>query len=317
MPFDRLQAEQIELFREAWTRAQATQGEPRVSVSRTVIPITSDLDRRLFGDDCERGPGRLARRSDQPSGAATPGSRTGSPRSSHGDAAVQAADTILLTVPSQLGVDYNAAMLETITREIAPAIGWIRKSAPETIGGPGRSTEELSDRGRFEHATRWIRNRRDHGRRASARARGRNRIPFLGLGVWQIPDGPEVRERRPLGLRARVPAHRHRAALREREERGSAGFARRRAARRCPRHDQIHRASRDPVAAAEGSLERLGLEQVDLYLVHWPEGGPYLGVAGDGSERTSSGYARSIGVSNFDGRGARAAACYRQGSLRS
>ena len=40
------------------------------------------------------------------------------------DAAVQAADTILLTVPSQLGVDYNAAMLETIAREIAPALGW-------------------------------------------------------------------------------------------------------------------------------------------------------------------------------------------------
>jgi DNA-binding MarR family transcriptional regulator len=42
------------------------------------------------------------------------------------DAAVQAADTILLTVPSQLGVDYNAAMLETIAREIAPALGSTR-----------------------------------------------------------------------------------------------------------------------------------------------------------------------------------------------
>ena len=40
------------------------------------------------------------------------------------DAAVQAADTVLLTVPSQLGVDYNAAMLETIARDIAPAFGW-------------------------------------------------------------------------------------------------------------------------------------------------------------------------------------------------
>ena len=44
------------------------------------------------------------------------------------DAAVQAADTILLTVPSQLGVDYNAAMLETIARDIAPAIGWSPKN---------------------------------------------------------------------------------------------------------------------------------------------------------------------------------------------
>ncbi|MDX6502973.1 MAG: hypothetical protein QOE29_98, partial [Gaiellaceae bacterium] len=43
-------------------------------------------------------------------------------------AAVRAADTILLTVPSQLGVDYNAALLETIAREIGPAIGWSSKS---------------------------------------------------------------------------------------------------------------------------------------------------------------------------------------------
>src|SRR5260221_4788842 len=50
VPFDQLQAEQIEIFREAWSRAGHTQ-EPRVSVSRSVIPITSDLDRRLFGAD--------------------------------------------------------------------------------------------------------------------------------------------------------------------------------------------------------------------------------------------------------------------------
>src|SRR6059058_547607 len=50
VPFDQLQAEQIHLFREAWSRAGHTR-EPRVSVSRSVIPITSDLDRRLFGAD--------------------------------------------------------------------------------------------------------------------------------------------------------------------------------------------------------------------------------------------------------------------------
>src|SRR5258708_650293 len=50
VPFDELQAEQIELFREAWAKAGHTR-EPRVSVSRSVIPITSDLDRRLFGAD--------------------------------------------------------------------------------------------------------------------------------------------------------------------------------------------------------------------------------------------------------------------------
>ena len=50
------------------------------------------------------------------------------------DAAVQAADTILLTVSSQLGVDYNAAMLETIARAIAPAVGWSAKNVPEPVG---------------------------------------------------------------------------------------------------------------------------------------------------------------------------------------
>ena len=50
VPFDELQAEQIELFREAWTNASHTR-DPRISVSRSVIPITSDFDRRLFGTD--------------------------------------------------------------------------------------------------------------------------------------------------------------------------------------------------------------------------------------------------------------------------
>jgi len=48
------------------------------------------------------------------------------------DAAVQAADTLMLTVPSQLGVEYNTAMLATIAREIAPAIGW----RPQNDGAP-------------------------------------------------------------------------------------------------------------------------------------------------------------------------------------
>jgi hypothetical protein len=46
---------------------------------------------------------------------------------------VRAADTVLLTVPSQLGVDYNATMLETIARDVAPAIGWRPKNVPEPV----------------------------------------------------------------------------------------------------------------------------------------------------------------------------------------
>ena len=49
------------------------------------------------------------------------------------DAAVQAADTLLLTVPSQLGVDYNAAMLDTIAGHIAPALGWTPKNLPDPV----------------------------------------------------------------------------------------------------------------------------------------------------------------------------------------
>lgn len=123
VPFDELQAEQIALFREAWANAGHAR-EPRVSVSRSVLPITSDLDRRLFGHDTnEDQVGWL-------DGAISRFGRTytGEPDRIAGelaeDAAVQAADTILLTVPSQLGVEYNAAMLETIARDVAPAIGW-------------------------------------------------------------------------------------------------------------------------------------------------------------------------------------------------
>jgi alkanesulfonate monooxygenase SsuD/methylene tetrahydromethanopterin reductase-like flavin-dependent oxidoreductase (luciferase family) len=132
VPFDQLQAEQIALFRQAWTNAGHA-GEPRVSVSRSVIPITSDLDRRLFGGDANQDQvgwldGAISRFGR---------SYTGDPDQiadelAH-DAAVQAADTVLLTVPSQLGVDYNAAMLETIAHDIAPAIGWSPSNALEPI----------------------------------------------------------------------------------------------------------------------------------------------------------------------------------------
>jgi alkanesulfonate monooxygenase SsuD/methylene tetrahydromethanopterin reductase-like flavin-dependent oxidoreductase (luciferase family) len=133
VPFDELQAEQISLFREAWKGAGHAR-EPRVSVSRSVMPITSDLDRRLFGADAnEDQVGWL-------DGAVSRFGRsyTGEPdriaEELARDAAVRAADTILLTVPSQLGVDYNAGMLETIARDIAPAIGWSPNRVDEPIG---------------------------------------------------------------------------------------------------------------------------------------------------------------------------------------
>ena len=117
VPFDELQAEQIGIFRDAWTAAGHA-GTPRVSVSRSVMPITSELDQRLFGGDANEDQvgwldGALSRFGR---------SYTGAPDQIAvdlaDDAAVQAADTLMLTVPSQLGVEYNAAMLATIAREI-------------------------------------------------------------------------------------------------------------------------------------------------------------------------------------------------------
>ena len=132
VPFDELQAEQIAIFRSAWAEA-GWEREPRVSVSRSVIPITSDLDRRLFGGDANADQvgwldGAISRFGR---------SYTGEPdviaEELARDAAVRAADTLLLTVPSQLGVEYNAAMLETIARDIAPALGWAPTPAVEPI----------------------------------------------------------------------------------------------------------------------------------------------------------------------------------------
>jgi alkanesulfonate monooxygenase SsuD/methylene tetrahydromethanopterin reductase-like flavin-dependent oxidoreductase (luciferase family) len=125
VPFDELQAEQIAMFRAAWAEA-GWEREPRISVSRSVLPIVNDLDRAYFGgraqgDQDQLGylDGVIARfgrsYSGEPDVIAEELSR---------DTAVRAADTVLLTVPNQLGVDYNARMLETIARHIAPNIGW-------------------------------------------------------------------------------------------------------------------------------------------------------------------------------------------------
>jgi alkanesulfonate monooxygenase SsuD/methylene tetrahydromethanopterin reductase-like flavin-dependent oxidoreductase (luciferase family) len=95
-----------------------------VSVSRSVIPITSGLDRQLFGEDANEDQVGWLDGSISRFGRSYTGEPDRIAEELAADAAVQAADTILLTVPSQLGVDYNATMLDTIAREIAPAIGW-------------------------------------------------------------------------------------------------------------------------------------------------------------------------------------------------
>jgi 2,5-diketo-D-gluconate reductase A len=125
-----------------------------------------------------------------------------------------------------------------------------------------------------------------------------NEIPLLGLGVWQVPNGPEcenaVRWALELGYR-----HVDTAQAYGNEE--SVGRALRDSG--VPR-DQVFITTKfypgrdDPEAEAQRSLERLGVDQVDLYIIHWPQGGPTW--AWPGMERAHErGHARSIGVSNF------------------
>jgi alkanesulfonate monooxygenase SsuD/methylene tetrahydromethanopterin reductase-like flavin-dependent oxidoreductase (luciferase family) len=124
VPFHQLQAEQIQRFRDAW-KAAGHQREPRVSVSRSIFPIVSDLDRAYFG--------REARSQDQvgylDAGVARFGKTyAGEPdklvKDLTEDTAIAAADTLLLTVPNQLGVDYNAHIIDSVLRHLAQELGW-------------------------------------------------------------------------------------------------------------------------------------------------------------------------------------------------
>ena len=125
-----------------------------------------------------------------------------------------------------------------------------------------------------------------------------SRIPLLGLGVWRVPNGPEcvnaVRWALELGYR-----HIDTAQAYGNEE--SVGRALRESA--VPREEvfvttKFHPRREDPAREVEGSLRRLGVDDVDLYIIHWPRGGPTW--AWPGMERARElGYARSIGVSNF------------------
>jgi alkanesulfonate monooxygenase SsuD/methylene tetrahydromethanopterin reductase-like flavin-dependent oxidoreductase (luciferase family) len=125
-PFAELQLEQIKRYRETW-EALGHAREPRVSVSRSVLPITSDLDRAYFGREAGSREmtgyldGGIAR-----FGKTYAGEPDRIAEELAGDVAVAAADTILLTVPNQLGVEYNARLLATVAEHIAPAIGWQR-----------------------------------------------------------------------------------------------------------------------------------------------------------------------------------------------
>jgi len=124
VPFHQLQAEQIQRFRDAWASA-GHDWTPRVSVSRSIFPLVDGRDHAYFGgqgDDKDQvgyidgGSARFGR-----SYAAEPDKLI---EELAEDEAIAAADTLLLTVPNQLGVDYNAHVLESLLTHVAPALGW-------------------------------------------------------------------------------------------------------------------------------------------------------------------------------------------------
>ena len=119
------QRKQIEVYREAWKAAGHTR-EPRVSVSRSIFALVNDHDRHYFGRE-GRGQDQIGyidgdtRAIFGRSYAAEPGALV---KLLAADEAIAAADTLLLTVPNTLGVAYNAHVIESILKYVAPELGW-------------------------------------------------------------------------------------------------------------------------------------------------------------------------------------------------
>jgi alkanesulfonate monooxygenase SsuD/methylene tetrahydromethanopterin reductase-like flavin-dependent oxidoreductase (luciferase family) len=134
VPFHQLQAEQIQMFRDSWAAAGHTH-TPRVSVSRSIFPIVNDMDRRLFGmqqggtDQVGFLDGGMAR-----FGKTYAGEPDRLVAELAGDEAVAAADTLLVTVPNQLGVAYNAHLMESLLTHVAPGLGWRSTTPAQRVG---------------------------------------------------------------------------------------------------------------------------------------------------------------------------------------
>jgi alkanesulfonate monooxygenase SsuD/methylene tetrahydromethanopterin reductase-like flavin-dependent oxidoreductase (luciferase family) len=119
------QRKQIEAYREAWNDA-GHHRQPRVSVSRSIFALTTDTDRAYFGGqgDSTDQIGMI----DENTRAIFGRSYAAEPdllvEQLRADEAIEAADTLLLTVPNQLGVEYNAHVIENVLTHVAPALGW-------------------------------------------------------------------------------------------------------------------------------------------------------------------------------------------------
>ena len=113
------------MYKEAWKKA-GHRREPRVSVSRSIFAITTDQDRYYFGQETNRVDKIGFIESDRRAifGRSYAGEPDQLIRELAEDEAIQEADTLLLTIPNTLGVDYNVHILSSILTHVAPGLGW-------------------------------------------------------------------------------------------------------------------------------------------------------------------------------------------------
>ncbi|SOC36219.1 alkanesulfonate monooxygenase SsuD/methylene tetrahydromethanopterin reductase-like flavin-dependent oxidoreductase (luciferase family) [Rhizobium subbaraonis] len=124
-PFHVQQATQIRAYREAWKEAGHTR-PPRVSVSRSIFALTDDRDRAFFGQGGKESDsiGFIDENTRAIFGRSYAAEPEALVRQLAEDEAIAEADTLLLTVPNQLGVEYNAHVIEVILKHVAPALDW-------------------------------------------------------------------------------------------------------------------------------------------------------------------------------------------------
>ncbi len=124
-PFHVQQAEQIRIYKEAWKKA-GHQREPRVSVSRSVFAIVNDMDRSYFGHEADRRDqiGFIEKNKRAIFGRSYAAEPIQLIKELANDEAIQEADTLLLTIPNTLGVDYNVHVLSSFLEYVAPELGW-------------------------------------------------------------------------------------------------------------------------------------------------------------------------------------------------
>src|SRR5450432_332062 len=119
------QAAQIRAYRAAWKEAGHAR-EPRVSVSRSVFALVDDRDRAYFGRETHDRDqiGFIDANTRAIFGRSYAAEPDALVKELAADEAIAVADTLLLTVPNTLGVDYHAPAIEAILTHVAPTMGW-------------------------------------------------------------------------------------------------------------------------------------------------------------------------------------------------